>query len=161
MTPFPLEIILIFSRSLAFGKGRIKILERVERMERATPWVLVALAAAFAGWSAFAYIHPGSTPVSANPPPRASSGKQVWLNRNCQACHQVYGLGGYLGPDLTNVVQDRGIPHVRNVLRQGFRSMPKFDLTAEEIEDLIIYLDYVGRTGRFPLKKWPTSGLEN
>ena len=130
-------------------------------MERATPWILAALAAAFAGWSAYAYWHPGTAPSIDAPPARAPEGKQVWLARNCQACHQVYGLGGYLGPDLTNVVQDRGVPHVRQVLRTGFRDMPRFDLSDAEIEDLIIYMEYVGRSGRFPLARWPTSGLEN
>lgn len=130
-------------------------------MERATPFTLVLLGAAFIGWSAFAWRDPGSTPVADAPPPRAPEGKKVWLSRNCQACHQIYGLGGYLGPDLTNVVQDRGAAHVRNVLRLGFRDMPKFDLTEGEVDDLVRYLEYVGRTGRFPLKRWPTSGLEN
>jgi nitric oxide reductase subunit C len=130
-------------------------------MERSTPWVMVGLAFAFAGWSGFAYWHPGTAPVIDQPPARASNGKQVWLSRNCQACHQVYGLGGYLGPDLTNVVPDRGVAHVRAVLKNGFRTMPKFELTDTEVDDLLIYLEYIGRTGRFPLKKWPTGGLEN
>jgi nitric oxide reductase subunit C len=130
-------------------------------MERATPVVLAALAAAFAAWSAFAYQEHGTVPAIDSPPPRAAEGKKVWLARNCQACHQIYGLGGYLGPDLTNVIGDRGEAHVRSVLRDGFGDMPKFDLPPSEIDDLVHYLDYVNRSGRFPLKRWPTSGLEN
>jgi nitric oxide reductase subunit C len=130
-------------------------------MERATPWVLVLLSAAFAGWSAFAYLDPGTRPAIDMIPPRAPEGKQVWLKHNCQACHQIYGLGGYLGPDLTNVVEDRGAPHIRKVIQAGFRDMPRFELTDSEMDDLLVYLAYVGRSGRFPLKKWPTSGLEN
>ena len=33
----------------------------------------------------------------------ALRGQQLWQNNNCWACHQIYGLGGYLGPDLTNI----------------------------------------------------------
>lgn len=130
-------------------------------MERATPAVLAILAAAFAAWSAFAYHERGTSPAIDDPPPRASDGKTVWLSRNCQACHQIYGLGGYLGPDLTNVVPYRGTAHVRKVLQDGWGRMPRFDLSPAEIDDLLIYLDYVSRSGRFPLKRWPTSGLEN
>jgi len=28
-------------------------------------------------------------------------GKRLWSSHNCIACHQLYGLGGYMGPDLT------------------------------------------------------------
>ena len=31
-------------------------------------------------------------------------GQQLYQESNCTACHQIYGLGGYMGPDLTNVV---------------------------------------------------------
>ncbi len=33
----------------------------------------------------------------------AAAGKLLYQKYNCQACHQIYGLGGYMGPDLTNV----------------------------------------------------------
>ena len=32
-----------------------------------------------------------------------AEGRLVWQKYNCHTCHQLYGLGGYLGPDLTNV----------------------------------------------------------
>ena len=37
---------------------------------------------------------------------KAVSGRIVWQKYNCQSCHQLYGLGRYLGPDLTNVVSN-------------------------------------------------------
>jgi nitric oxide reductase subunit C len=33
---------------------------------------------------------------------KAMMGQQLWQANNCWSCHQIYGLGGYLGPDLTN-----------------------------------------------------------
>ncbi len=41
-------------------------------------------------------------PLSIN----AIKGKQIWLQNNCQTCHQIYGFGGFLGPDLTNRGKD-------------------------------------------------------
>ncbi len=35
-------------------------------------------------------------------------GEDIWLKNNCNSCHQLYGLGGYLGPDLTNVYSVNG-----------------------------------------------------
>jgi nitric oxide reductase subunit C len=34
----------------------------------------------------------------------AAEGRQIFRDKNCIACHQLYGLGGYMGPDLTNVI---------------------------------------------------------
>ena len=38
----------------------------------------------------------------------ACEGKIVFQKYNCISCHQLYGLGGYLGPDLTNVISEKG-----------------------------------------------------
>src|SRR5690554_1410938 len=38
---------------------------------------------------------------------KALQGQNLWLKNNCNSCHQIYGLGGYLGPDLTNVYSFR------------------------------------------------------
>ncbi|MCH7870146.1 MAG: c-type cytochrome, partial [Planctomycetes bacterium] len=37
----------------------------------------------------------------------AKSGLAIWRENNCQACHQIYGYGGFLGPDLTNLMDRR------------------------------------------------------
>ncbi len=32
----------------------------------------------------------------------AQEGWWLWHHHNCQSCHQFFGYGGFLGPDLTN-----------------------------------------------------------
>lgn len=35
----------------------------------------------------------------------AIRGRELWYANACQVCHQVYGNGGFLGPDLTNAAR--------------------------------------------------------
>ena len=44
--------------------------------------------------------------VSATERLKINYGKQVFQQYNCIACHQLYGLGGYLGPELTTAFSD-------------------------------------------------------
>lgn len=78
----------------------------------------------------------------------AGKGKLVWQKYNCNACHQVYGLGGYLGPDLTNVVSVRSNDYIKTFLRLGTASMPNFHLTDREITALLAYLNNINASGR-------------
>jgi nitric oxide reductase subunit C len=72
-------------------------------------------------------------------------GKQLWQKNNCSACHQLYGLGGYLGPDLTNIISDpkRGRLYTSTFLRSGGATMPNFHFTAKDIDAITAYLSYV------------------
>ena len=38
----------------------------------------------------------------------ARAGRALWHDHNCQTCHQIYGFGGFLGPDVTNGAQRLG-----------------------------------------------------
>jgi len=64
------------------------------------------------------------------------------------ACHQIYGLGGYLGPELTTAWSDprRGELYMRAFLQAGGRTMPNFHLTPKEIDAITAYLRYVDST---------------
>jgi nitric oxide reductase subunit C len=128
--------------------------------ERVTPFVITPLFLAFCGWTAFVYLdappHP-APPVTVE----EASGKRVWQHRNCMACHQIYGLGGYLGPDLTNVATRRGDATVQKILREGTKLMPRLGLSEQEISDLGAYLKAVDRTGVFPPKNGPLQGMNN
>jgi nitric oxide reductase subunit C len=75
----------------------------------------------------------------------AGKGKLLFQQYNCIACHQLFGLGGFLGPDLTNAYSDprRGTLYIRALLESGGNRMPDFHFTPEETDALIAYLKYV------------------
>lgn len=77
----------------------------------------------------------------------ADKGKRLWQEKNCNSCHQVYGLGGYLGPDLTNIYAVRTEAHIRAFLRSGTNIMPDFKLNDAQIAQLIAYLKSMDSTG--------------
>lgn len=84
--------------------------------------------------------------------PKAIEGETIWLQNNCNSCHQIYGLGGYLGPDLTNVYSrdNRGEQYIKTILNTGIRSMPKFNFTEEEKMQLVQYFKEIDHTGYYP-----------
>lgn len=85
----------------------------------------------------------------------AIKGQQLWQDYNCSACHQFYGLGGYLGPDLTNIMSDttKGEVYIRNMINAGVKVMPNYHFTNEEINQLLAYFKAIDKTGYFPNKK--------
>ena len=82
----------------------------------------------------------------------AVKGENLWLKNNCNACHQIYGLGGYLGPDLTNVYSKSGKSEevLKTIMISGVKSMPKFNFTAAEQNALLQFLKEVDKTGYYP-----------
>ena len=111
-------------------------------------WLLVAglLLTAFLAYSftLYATLPGGGVPLA----PAADRGKTLWQRYNCTACHQVYGLGGFLGPDLTNVYARRNEAHIRAMLRSGTNTMPVYPLSDTEIGDLLAYLKHVDGSGQ-------------
>jgi nitric oxide reductase subunit C len=81
---------------------------------------------------------------------KAIHGQQLWQNNNCWSCHQVYGLGGYLGPDLTNIYSTKGKDYIKAFLNLGIKSMPKFDFSEEEKAAIVAYLKEIDNTGYYP-----------
>lgn len=77
----------------------------------------------------------------------AQKGKLLYQQKNCQACHQIYGLGGHLGPDLTNVYQNRTEGYIKAFLKIGSPVMPEFGLTEEEMEAFVEFFKYINTTG--------------
>jgi len=88
-------------------------------------------------------------------------GKKVWEDNNCIGCHTLLGEGAYFAPELGNVytrfgnsteaikifIATRpkdGIP--------GRRSMPQFNLSAEELEAIAQFLKYASEINT---ENWP------
>lgn len=78
----------------------------------------------------------------------AVEGRKLWQINNCQTCHQLYGLGGYMGPDLTSVTTDkgRGGLYAKGILLSGGTRMPNFNFTEKNVIDILEYLSYVNTT---------------
>ncbi|MDT8346748.1 MAG: cytochrome c [Flavobacteriaceae bacterium] len=82
-----------------------------------------------------------------------SKGRLVWQQYNCHTCHQLYGLGGFLGPDLTNVSQ-RGKTYLETFLKLGPGAMPSYQLSEEEINLLYDFLAATNASGSAKVKDY-------
>jgi len=93
-------------------------------------------------------------------------GKRIWEEHSCINCHTLLGEGAYFAPELGNVwvrfggrdnpeaartalkawmrAQPTGIP--------GRRQMPQFDLSEQELDDLI---DFLRWTSTIDTQGWP------
>jgi nitric oxide reductase subunit C len=79
---------------------------------------------------------------------KIDKGKKIFQEKNCTACHQLYGLGGYLGPELTTAWSDknRGEVYIRTFLKYGGPRMPDFHFSKEDTDAITAYLRYVDST---------------
>ncbi len=89
------------------------------------------------------------------------AGLEVWRRHNCQACHQLHGFGGFLGPDLTNLIDDdREDEEFVSILRDGSRQMPALGLPAGDQEAVLSFLRAMNRSGRSQPSPPPGMGPE-
>ena len=112
--------------------------------------IFLILFMSYVGYSAFVYTS-GTSMLLSFPETTQSSinkGKEIFQQNNCSSCHQIYGLGGYLGPDLTTAWSDksRGEAYIRAMLRNGGSRMPRYGFSETEIEALASYLHYIDTT---------------
>lgn len=84
----------------------------------------------------------------------ARVGQALFQEHNCVACHQFYGLGGYMGPDLTNVISNKGQAYARAFLMSGTQRMPNFNLKEPELDAMVAFLEFVDTTGRYPADEY-------
>lgn len=80
------------------------------------------------------------------------SGKRIWNSNQCSTCHSIFGLGGHLGPDLTNLNSRQDKSYIHNIIRTGLKKMPAYDLTDAEIQSLHAYFQYLNELGSYPGK---------
>lgn len=93
-------------------------------------------------------------------------GKRVWEKNACIDCHTLLGEGAYFAPELGNVwvrYGGRDDPEgARDGLKawiqsmptgiEGRRQMPHFDLSDQDLDDLIDFLEW---TSRINTQNWP------
>ena len=86
----------------------------------------------------------------------AKMGKILFQEYNCISCHQIYGLGGYMGPDLTNIISTpgKGDLYAKSFIQFGTLKMPNFNLSESEINCLVSYLKYIDKTGISPVRNF-------
>ena len=105
---------------------------------------MILLVAGFLTYSGILY---SNLPAKDNSTTLQMEGKMTWQRYNCGSCHQVYGLGGYLGPDLTNTYSIKGPAYIRAFLQHGTRVMPDFGLNESEMTALVAYLQCIDQSG--------------
>lgn len=117
-------------------------------------WIFGLLASSFLIYSAFVYTS-GTERLQGEDliNDHTRNGKALFQKHNCISCHQIYGLGGYLGPDLTNVVSapNKGPAYARAIMQSGTQRMPNFQLSETDLDDLVAYLTYIDKTGSSPV----------
>jgi len=96
---------------------------------------------------------------------QVAAGKRLWETNDCIGCHTLLGEGAYFAPELGNVYSRRGgenggIAFIKTWIKSrppngvpGRRSMPLFNFTDEELEDLAQFLKYVD--GIKTARNWP------
>lgn len=93
--------------------------------------------------------------------PEVIAGKHVWHRKNCINCHTLLGEGAYYAPDLTKIADQRGVPYLRSFLadpakfyneERDRRIMPNLKLSAQEIDEVIAFLGWVGKIDN---QGWP------
>lgn len=110
--------------------------------------VLSLLTIAFIVYSVWVYTEGTDSSVCIDPPGiSAQEGKLVYQKYNCSACHQIFGLGGYLGPELSNSLVQNSPSEVLafSYLKYGSPRMPNLHLSDEEIQQVMDYLKYVAK----------------
>src|ERR1017187_1878947 len=95
---------------------------------------------------------------SQNITPAVAHGKNVWETRDCIGCHTLLGEGAYFAPELGNVYKRRGPDFIKAWIKSqptgapGRRQMPQFNLTEQELDDLVAFLKYASEINT---NKWP------
>ncbi len=112
-------------------------------------YMITLLLLSFFAYSYLLYTSQNFTYSKKYDSPLALKGQMVWQKYNCQSCHQMYGLGGYLGPDLTNIVSVQGKDslYILAITQSGNAQMPAFNLSDEEKTALIEFLRSTNASG--------------
>lgn len=102
------------------------------------------------------------TDNSQNLTEQVAAGKRLWEINNCIGCHTLLGEGAYFAPELGNVYTRFGesTDAIKGFIKSrpvngipGRRSMPQFNFSDEELEEIAQFLKYVD--GIKIARDWP------
>ena len=102
------------------------------------------------------------TDNSENLTEQVAAGKRLWEINNCIGCHTLLGEGAYFAPELGNVYTRFGenTDAIKGFIKSrpkngipGRRSMPQFNFTDEQLEEIAQFLKYVD--GITIARDWP------
>ncbi len=91
-----------------------------------------------------------------------AAGKRLWEHNNCLGCHTLLGEGAYFAPELANVYTRYGesTEAIKGFIKSrpvdgipGRRSMPQFNFSDQELEEIAQFLKYVD--GIETARDWP------
>jgi nitric oxide reductase subunit C len=91
-----------------------------------------------------------------------AAGKRLWEHNNCLGCHTLLGEGAYFAPELGNVYARFGesTEAIKGFIKSrpvdgipGRRSMPQFNFTDQELEEIAQFLKYAD--GIKVARDWP------
>ena len=150
--PASVELLFEPSTSRAFdGPPALRVAER--------KLLMTGLVAAFAVQSYLVYTD--DTALAITPLTDTElEGQALWRRHNCQSCHQIYGFGGFLGPDLTNAAGRLTHEHLDQILTEGRGSMPAFHFSSNEVTALESYLQALDETGIGQARRAPPVDTE-
>ncbi|MFV2008019.1 MAG: cytochrome c [Longimicrobiales bacterium] len=103
--------------------------------------LMTVLVAAFVVQTVLVYSDERQDPLSAD----AMAGRELWHANACQVCHQIYGQGGPLGPDLTNAASRVDDARLGLLLKEGSGQMPALGFTDEQVAQMAAYLEALDR----------------
>lgn len=103
--------------------------------------MLSALVACFALQTGLVYSDDVDIVLSAD----AVEGRKLFHDGSCQVCHQLWGQGGFLGPDLTNAASRVDETRLASLLTVGSGQMPAFDYDADELRYMRAFLEEIDR----------------
>lgn len=122
--------------------------------------IFTVLFIAFLIYSSSIYIKPiYSTSQSTLSKEDFAEGRLVWQRYNCQSCHQIYSLGGYLGPDLTNIFSKPGKSesYLKAITITGTKQMPAFQMNDKELKLLMQFLKGCDESGNADMRELETT----
>ncbi len=114
---------------------------RRSRLRSIGAWSLVVLGAA----AATVYGGLRSAPPRARVPKGTTLGRRVYLAQQCDLCHAIDGIGGRIGPDLTNIGSKRSPAWLADEVtdpssHEPDTKMPDHALAKAELKALVDYL---------------------